>query len=127
MINAITEEKIIKYGWQILLIVSINIVGLLYYLDMIPFIYSLYRVSAFEIIIRCLFSDLIAYSERNNRNYPFIWWIVAFLFPPVTLFYIYFFPFKPERNKDAQYRNDICFAVACLSYRLIPALYGLLA
>jgi hypothetical protein len=111
--------------WQWVAIAAVNIAALLNYLEIMPFLYSVYPMDAFELILRCLFSDIIAFSERKGRNVPVIWWPLAFLFLPVTLFYLYFFPFDKDRQEGTQRKLDAGFAVVCVMYSAIPFLYSI--
>jgi hypothetical protein len=106
-------------------IAAVNAAALLNYTEVFPFLRLICSMDAFEFILRCLFSDLIAFSERKGRNVPLVWWLLAFLFPPVTLFYLCFFPFDKDGQERTRYKLDAGFAAACVLYMAIPALYSI--
>jgi hypothetical protein len=118
---------VIHSQWlQWTIIAAVNVASILNYLDIIPFLYSFYPMDAFEFVLRILFSDLIAFSERKGRNVPIVWWSLAFLFLPVTLFYLFFIPFDQNRQAQTQRILDAVFAATCLLYLAVPALRCLL-
>jgi hypothetical protein len=55
-----------------------------------------------------------------------IWWLIALVFPPVTLIYLYIFPFDADRPERRQRINDACFAAACFLYLAVPFLHRFL-
>jgi hypothetical protein len=118
-------DFIYKSFWQWAVIVAVNAAAVLNYTEAAPFLYSIYPMDAFEFILKCLFSDLIAFSERKGRNVPIVWWLLAFLFPPVTLFYLFFFPFDKEGQEGTRRKLDAGFAVACALSAAIPVLYSI--
>jgi hypothetical protein len=116
----------VDLAWQWALIGVVDVIAVLNYFEAIPSLYSVYRVGGFEFVMRCAYSSLIARFERGDRDYPIVWWIVAFLFPPVTLVYLYFFAPCKDTPKHRRRRLDAGFFAACLLYRLIPILRGFL-
>jgi hypothetical protein len=111
-------------AWQWAVIGIINVGVFLNYFEKISSLYLIYPIGGFELVMRCLFSDLIAYSEITGRNVPVVWWIIAFLFPFPVVIYLYFFPFDKERDVATQERFDIAFAVSCALYWIIPACFN---
>jgi hypothetical protein len=124
-----TFDKIIRqddqyvYWLQWGTIAVINIIALLNYLEITPFLYTISLMEVFEFLLRNVFSDVIAFSVRKNRKFPFIWWLFAFFFPLVTLFYIYFLPFDEKRQEIAQRKLDAGFVVVCVIIWVIHLLY----
>lgn len=97
-------------------IAIVNVIAVLFYFEIIFFPYRLFNVAGFELVMRCLFSDLIAEAQRTKRNFPLLWWLVAFIFPLPTLIYIYFFPFEKDRPQGLQRKYDACYVVFSLLY-----------
>lgn len=92
----------------------INTVALLNVLDVIPSLYPAYQIGGFDLMMRCLFSDIIADFQRKKRHYPIRWWVIAYFFPVTTLLYCVFVPYDGETPKHPQFLMDAGFAAACL-------------
>jgi hypothetical protein len=105
-----------RMQWAVIAVV--NLVAFSFYLEIIFFPYRFFNLGGFEFVTRSLFSDLIAETQRKKRNFPLMWWFVAFLFPLPMLINLYFFPFEEERPQRLQRKYDICFAVSCAVYWL---------
>ena len=81
-------------------IVAINSIAALNYFDLTQFLYLAYPITGFELLLRCLFSDVIAYSQRKYNKYPMIWWLLAFLFSPFVLAYLYCIPLVRDVSSE---------------------------
>jgi|GEM_PF-5595077 len=117
-LRAVFDSK----AWQWGVVGGLNVFALLYCFEVIPSIYPIYPINGFELAARCLYSALIAFSQRKNRNYPIIWWEVAYLFPNTTLVYLLLIPHDEERSFIGHLRLDFGFAVVCLLVWLVPKL-----
>jgi hypothetical protein len=73
------------------LIGLLNAAAVLNYIEAIPPVYNIIVVGGFELLMRFLFSDLIAFSQRKKRNRPLAWWGISLLFPLLTLVYLFCF------------------------------------
>lgn len=98
---SITTQKNSRI-WHWVIIIMVNIIIILNYFDLTKSLYLLYHIMGFELLLRCLFSDLIVYSQRKYNKYPIVWWLLAFLFSPFVLAYLYCIPFVKNISKRAQ-------------------------
>lgn len=92
----------------------VNVVAFLNLFEIIPSIYPYYPIGGFDFAMRCLFSDLVAHSERKHRNQPIVWWLISYFFPAATLLYLFFFPYDDETPKRWQLLLDAGFGAACI-------------
>jgi dolichol kinase len=109
------------------LIGLLNAVAVLNYIEAIPPVYNIIIVGGFELLMRFLFSDLIAFSQRKKRNHPLAWWGISIFSPLLTLVYLFFFQLDDTMpaNKDTQHKYDFCFISICLISWAVQILVGL--
>jgi hypothetical protein len=124
--QSVASENPPWLDWQWILIGMFNIFALLNYVEVIPSVYPIYPIGAFELLLRCVFSDLTGYDRRHTSDAPVIaWWFLAFIFPLMTFGCLYLFPYDERRPREKRRRLDMASLWACLLYgaaRIITAL-----